>query len=112
MPIKLDEIKGDAKKLAALMKFMVSEHNDENFMFYFDKGNAEAVFKKYISKAAPKQVNLPAAVTNPLEALASVKNWKGMEPGIKLAKENIKKLINSDVMPRFEKSPAWKAVSG
>jgi hypothetical protein len=112
MPIKLDQVKGDSKKLAALIKFMQGEHNDENIMFVCDKGNPEALYLKYIKRGTAKEVNLPAAVSNPLHALASVKNWKGMEPGIKVAKENIVKLINSDIMPRFEKSPAWKAVSG
>ena len=112
MSIKVDEVKGDPKKLAALIKFMQGERNDENIMFYLDKGNPEAVYTKYIKPGAAKEVNLPARVADPLKALASVKNWKAMEPGIKLAKENIKALINSDVMPRFEKSPAWKALAG
>ena len=111
MPIKMDQVKGNPKKLAALLTFMKKEHNEENFMFYFDKGNAEGVFKKYISKSAAQQVNLPANITNPLEAMASIKNWKAMDPGIKLAKESVLKMVNNDVMPRFERSPEWKAVA-
>jgi len=111
MGIKMDQVKGNPKKLMALLTFMKKEHNEENFMFYFDKGNAEAVYKKYISKAAAQQVNLPANITGPMEALASVKNWKGMEPGIKAAKESVLKMVNNDVMPRFERSAEWKAVA-
>lgn len=110
MAIKLESIpKTDAKMLAALLIFMKKEHNDENYLFYFDKGNNEAVYKKYIDPRAAKQVNLPSAVQQPLEALAAMKNWNGMTPGIKAAKASILKLINSDVMPRFEKSAEYKA---
>lgn len=110
MPLKMESIsKSDPKLLAALLAFMKREHNDENYLFYFDKGNNEAVYKKYIAKAAPKQVNLPAPITNPLTALAAVKNWNGMTLGIKAAKASILKLVNSDAMPRFEKSAEYAA---
>ena len=110
MALKLETIpKTDAKLLAALLTFMKKEHNDENYLFYFDKGNNEAVYKKYIQESAARQVNLPASITGPLAALASVKNWNGMTPGIKAAKDSIARLVNNDVMGRFEKSPEYKA---
>jgi hypothetical protein len=109
MAIKLETTKTDAKLQAAVLKFMQGEHNDENFLFYFDKGNNEALYKKYIQKSAAKQVNLPTTVTNPLDALASIKNWNGMTPGIAAAKTAILRLVNNDAMPRFEKSPEYAA---
>ena len=110
MPLKLDTIpKSDTKLLAALLNFMKREHNEENYLFFFDKGNNEAIYKKYIIASAPKQVNLPSAITRPLEALAAVKNWNGMTPGIKSAKASIAKLVNGDAMPRFERSPEYAA---
>ena len=112
MPVKMDQIKGDAKKLAALFTFMKKEHNDENFSFYFDKGNSEALYAKYIAKNAAKQVNLPGNIMQGLHGMASLKNWKAMDAGMKAAKENILKMVNADVMPRFERSPEWKAVAG
>jgi hypothetical protein len=106
MALKVEAIK-DAKVLAALQKFMTKERNVENFAFYFDKGNNEALYTKYVKSGAAKEVNLPAKIKNPLDALASLKNWNGMTPGIKAAKDEIKALINSDVMPRFERSPEY-----
>ena len=110
MPLKIDTIpKSDTKLLAALLNFMKREHNEENYLFFFDKGNNEAIYKKYIIASAPKQVNLPSAITRPLEALAAVKNWNGMTPGIKAAKASIAKLVNGDAMPRFDRSPEYAA---
>ena len=108
MSLKIESIpRSDAKLLAALQAYMKKERNDENFAFFFDKGNNEALYTKYVKRGAQKEINLPAKTKGPLDALAAVKNWNGMTPGMKLAKDNIRALINSDIMPRFERSKEY-----
>jgi len=106
----LSELKGDAKLLAAAIAFAKKERNDENIMFFFDKGNAEAVYPKYISPSASTQVNLPAALTDAMKGLADKKDWKNSAwpKLLEASKKEIDKLWIRDCKKRFVVSDLYK----
>lgn len=111
MAIKLSELKADPKLLAAALIFAKKEHNDENILFFYDKGNAEGIYPKYIDAKAKSQVNLTSKLFEAMGKLASAKDWKnGLWDGLlKLAKAEIEKMWNGDVAKRFVASSEYKA---
>jgi hypothetical protein len=109
-PKDLDKIKKDSKLCAALMIHMKKELNDENFFFYFDKGNPDALYKKYLAKGSPKEVNIPGGLSNDIKKLGDKGDWKNKEWSklIKKAKVEIHKMVKRDVFGRFYKGDAYK----
>lgn len=109
-PGDLPGIKKNAKLAAALLMYMKKEHNDENFMFYFDKGNPEAIYKKYIAKGAKQEVNLPSKVSGPCYKLGDAADWdnKAWSKLLTDAKSEINGLCIRDVIPRFYKSTEYE----
>jgi hypothetical protein len=110
MTVSLASLKKNPKLLAAALAHAKKEHNEENLLFWFDKGNAEALWSKYIRPGSPKQVNLPATVVAPMKVLADAKNFKddAWKEHIAEAKEEIEKLWNGDMAPRFKSSEAYE----
>ncbi len=111
MAVKMSELKADPKLLAAALAHGKKSMSIENVLFFHDKGNAQAVYPKYISEKSATQVNLPSAVFNPMKALADKADWKhaSWDTLIKTAKLSIEKMWNADVAPRFVTSPEYKA---
>ena len=109
--VKLSGLKSDSKLLAAAIMFAKKEHTDENILFFYDKGNAEAIYPKYIDAKSKSQVNLPSNLFQAMGKLAAAKDWKnGAWDGLlKLAKTDIERMWNGDVARRFMVSPEYKA---
>ena len=93
---------------ALLMQYMQATHTDENWSFYFDKGNNEARYLKFIKVGAPKQVNIDSSLRGKMDALAAKRDWPNMTALMTQAREVIEDLVDKDVMPRFDASPAYK----
>jgi hypothetical protein len=101
---ELDDIKKDPKKMAALLAFTKRSLCLENILFYFDKGNPEAIYPKYIADSAKTQVNLDAKFFNVFKQLADAGKWKEMAPVIVKAKAAIHAMVVKDTLPKFLKS--------
>ena len=108
-PMNLDQIRKNAKLSAALLEHMKKEFNDENFFFYFDKGNPEGLFNKYIKKGSKYEVNLPSKLNKAWHLLAEKGDWKHKEwpKVVKESKTDIHKLVAKDILPRFYKGEAY-----
>lgn len=103
-PDDLDEVKKNPKLCAALMEYMKRTQCDENFFFYFDKGNAEALYEKYLSHDAKMQVNLPAPLDRRVQALKDDFTHRDWDKLLKDCRKSIKELVESDTLPAFYQS--------
>jgi len=108
MPPKLHDVAQDRHQLDFLKAFMASEHNDENLNFLLDKDSADKIYAKWILKSSNTQVNLPAALQSQLEKLAAAKKWSEMAKPLADARVSITKLVDTDVMRRFENYAPYK----
>ncbi|MGY8746731.1 MAG: hypothetical protein ACKVHR_01550 [Pirellulales bacterium] len=106
-PKDLLVIKKDSKLCAALIAFMTRTQSVENVMFFFNKGNAAALYPKYIADSAKTQVNLPGKIKQLADKLSSNFDDKAWAALLTLAKKDIKKLVEADVLPRFYKSKEY-----
>ena len=109
MTLKLSEVGKNAALNAKLQQFMVASHTDENWSFFWDKGNNEARYLKFIKPGAPKEVNIDSALRGRLNDLATQKKWGDMTADMQKAREAVEDLVDMDVMPRFEVSPVYKS---
>jgi len=102
----LADLNKDPNLLMAAMSFAQKEFNAENIMFYFDKGNAQVQYQKYISSNANSQVNLPASFYEAMSKLAQANDWSNPAWSKLLAgaKENVARMWRADVKNRFLKS--------
>ena len=109
MPLVLKDVLKDKKLFPLLLAFSIKEHNDENILFLTDTIKNEVLYKKYVAKGAPKEINLPATIAKELHALAIAKKWddKSMKPFMDKARVSITGLFQSDSLPRFEASSAY-----
>lgn len=111
--VDLPSLKKNPKLLAAAIEHAKSERNDENLLFWFDKGNAEALWRKYIRPGSPKQVNLSWEVVEPMQALADAKDFSddAWKPHLVEARKAIQALWDADMAPRFKRSLPYKAAT-
>lgn len=105
----LADLNKDPNLLMAAMSFAEKEFNAENIMFYFDKGNAQVQYQKYISSNADSQVNLPASFYEAMSKLAHANDWSNPAWSKLLAgaKENVARMWRADVKNRFLKSKEY-----
>lgn len=99
--LKLEEIKKDNKVMAALIKFCQKEHNVENILFYFDKGNMAGVHPKYVAAGSPKEVNIASKTRKILQEAFDKQDESAWNKKIDDAKEEIYSLITRDILSRF-----------
>ena len=107
----LDDIKKDPKQMAALLGFARRLHIQESILFYFDKGNEQALYSKYISESSASQVNIPSKVLTACSALAKTGDWGKMKPLLALAKAEVLKMLLAEPLKTggtFYKSPEYK----
>jgi hypothetical protein len=105
----LDDIKTtDPALVAAYQKFTTRVHMAESFSFWFDKGNNEAKYEKYIKKGAPKEVNLAHTLVEKFDALAAKKDYNAMNPLFVEARGEVKGMLDPR-MPEFLNSPEYDA---
>jgi hypothetical protein len=106
--MNLDDIKtAEAALVAAYQKFTTPTHQAESFSFWFDKGNNEAKYAKYIKKGSPKEINIESALVKKFDALAAAHNFAGMNALF----EETKGEVHGMLQPRlteFSNSPEYK----
>lgn len=109
----LEELKANAKVMAAALEHAKKSHTSESLMFYFDKGNPEAVYRKFLDPKGPSTVNVDSEMTAAAKKLADAKDW-GNSAWPKLiakAKKEVGSLYWTDVWPRFQKTPEYAAAT-
>jgi hypothetical protein len=114
-PKNLTEVKADAKVWAAYLAFTKRNFTQNEALFYFDNGNAQGVYAKYIDPKSAKQANLTGRVTNPAKELADADDfnnpkWKAI---IKAGKDEVADNLIDALKNDFPRSPEYKkAVMG
>lgn len=83
---KIDDMKKDVKVFAKLIEFSKKEKTDENILFYYDKGNMDGVFPKYIKAGSPKEINIAGELRKKLTDAFTAKNQADFEKHLKTAK--------------------------
>jgi hypothetical protein len=110
--LKFAELSKDPKALEAMLKFTKKDMSSEQVLFLIDKGNNEAIYKKFISAKSQTQVNLNGELQKGLDALANAKpfsKYKDMGTLLQKARDFVRDAFDRDVMNRFEKSEDYKA---
>lgn len=109
-PETLEDIKADAKMMAAYLAYCKRRYTDNEVLFYFDKGNAAAIYPKYIDPKSSKAVNVSAKVTDPAKELAEKDDfgnskWKSI---LETGKKEVASALNGEIY-KFVESPEYKS---
>jgi hypothetical protein len=109
-PETLADIKADPKLMAAYLDYSKRRYTLNEVLFYFDKGNAAAIYPKYIDSKSAKAANLSGKVTNPADELAdkddfSNPKWKGI---LAAGKAEVASALTGDIGV-FVESPEYKS---
>jgi len=107
-PDNLDDIKKIPKLCAALLEYMKRIHCEENFFFYFDKGDVESLYKKYIDPQAKLWVNLPANLAARAEAMVGDFKDRGWPKLIKECKAVVKGMVEPGTLMGFYDSKEYE----
>lgn len=103
---KIDDMKKNAKAFAMLIEFSKKEKTDENILFYYDKGNMDGLFPKYIKDGAPKEINIAGALRKKLTEAFNSKNKAEFDKHLKTAKTECQKLCDQ-IVNRFTVTPEY-----
>jgi len=108
-PETLADIKADPKIMAAYLDYSKRRYTLNEVLFYFDKGNAAAIYPKYIDPKSAKAANLSSKVINPAKELAdkddfSSPKWKAI---LQTGKEEVASALTGDI-GTFIESPEYK----
>jgi hypothetical protein len=104
----LEDIKNtDAALVAAYQKYTTRTHQSESFSFWFDKGNNEAKYLKYIKKGSPKEINIPDAQVKLFDALAAQHKWNDMNHLMEEARTEVHGMLQPR-LTEFLKSQEYK----
>ncbi len=109
MSQKLAEVGKNPALNALLLAFMQTTHCDKNWSFFWDKGNNEALYLKFIKTGSPKEINIDSKLRKQFEEHALKKDFVGMTDLVKKAKEVIEDQVDLDTMPKFEASQMYKS---
>jgi hypothetical protein len=98
-PTNIDEIKKDSKMMAAYLKYATSRHTLNEVMFYFDKGNAQGIYPKYLDEKSSSAVNVDANTTKPAKLLADRNDWGNAAWAaiIRNGKTEVAQALNGDI---------------
>ena len=95
--------------VAAFQKYTVRVHASENFSFWFDKGNNEGKYAKYIKHGAPKELTLDNyGLVKEFNTLAAQGKYSDMGPQFIRARAEVKGMLDGR-MRDFESSAEYKA---
>ena len=105
----LDDIKStDTALVAAFQKFTTRVHAGENFSFWFDKGNNEGKYAKYIKHGAPKELTLDnSELVKQFNALAAANKYHEMDPLFVKARLEVHNMLGGRIH-EFETSQEYK----
>jgi len=94
------------KLLNALFKFTLKEHSVENLLFLMEEFDPEKMHAKYFEEDSRREINLSFAAMGPIRQLAAAKDWRNpaWADHIKVAKNQIRELMEKDTLLRFFKS--------
>lgn len=107
--MKLSEINNtDAKLVVAYQKFTTRTHQTESFAFWFDKGNNEAKYDKYIKPNAAKEINIADDLRGQFHPLAQAGNYAGMNALFVEARAEVLGMLEPR-LGEFENSAEYKA---
>jgi len=104
---KLDDMKKNLPLFGMLLKFSIKEQTDENILFYFDKGNMDGIYKKYIKPGSPKEINIDSSLRDQLTNAVTAKD----EAAFKAAQQKARAVIGAlsdQIITRFKGSPEYK----
>ena len=107
--MSLSQVIHDDRFLAAFVKFCEKEFSSENIMFYLKvKGGAKdkKVYETFIKKGSPNQINLPAAIFDKFDVVATSKAQQWSAAPWDEASKSIVGLMESDTFPRFKTQAA------
>lgn len=104
----LDDIKNtDAALVAAYQKFTTRTAMGESFSFWFDKGNNEAKYDKYIKPNAAKELNIGDELRQQFHDLAKTGQYRAMDELFGEARAEVKGMLEPR-MGEFEESIEYK----
>jgi hypothetical protein len=98
-PETLEDIKADAKMMAAYLAYSKRLYTDNEVLFYFDKGNAAGIYPKYIDPDGQKPANIDSKTIRLAKELADNKDfnnpkWKEIITG---GKREVAKQLTGDI---------------
>jgi len=107
--MNLDDIKStDTALVAAFQKFTTRVQASENFYFWFDKGNNEGKYAKYIKHGAPRELTLDNSdLMKSFNALAAQGKYHEMDPLFVRARAEVHGMLGGRVH-EFETSKEYK----
>lgn len=104
----LDDITNkDAALVAAYQKFTTRTAMGESFSFWFDKGNNEAKYDKYIKPNAAKEINIGDELRQQFHELARAGQFREMDELFGDARAEVKGMLEPR-MGEFEKSVEYR----
>jgi hypothetical protein len=108
-PRRIDDIKANPKLMAAYLKYAASSQILNEVKFYFDKGNAAALYPKYIDPDADQAVNVSDKVVKAARLLAAQNDFdnKAWDTILKNAKAEVGHTLTNETM-KFYSSDAYK----
>jgi hypothetical protein len=106
---EMDDVKKDAAIFGKLLAFAIKEKNEENILFYFDKGNMAALFPKYIKTGAPKEINIDSKLRDKLENAFNAKKEPDFMKAVVDAK-NVCHGLAVDIWRRYQLTAEYKFI--
>ncbi|MEM0984219.1 MAG: hypothetical protein AAGI17_09745, partial [Planctomycetota bacterium] len=105
----LEQIKSEAALIAALLKYTKRTLCDENLLFYFAKGDPLAIYDRYVDMKSKSPINIGSGTRRKCEAARASNDKTVMKKALTPARNEIRTLITSDIMPKFIKSREYAA---
>lgn len=110
VPNSIDAVKADAKMMGYYLKYAKRRLMLNEVMFYFDKGNAQALFPKYIDPKSGTAANIDGEVIGAAQKLAKAGDWSNAAwpKLIAAGKNTVKAALNPDLGSGFARSDEYK----
>jgi hypothetical protein len=107
-PPKILEVLRDQQLRMVAAKYLTENNQGESYSFLIDRASNEDLYNAYVRSGAPKEVNIPARIQSAMAGQARLGQWREMDENMAEARDEIRKLIDRDVMPRFETSEEYQ----
>lgn len=105
---KIEDLKRTEPALfAKLLAFSVKEHNEENILFLFAKGNMDGIFNTYIDEKGDRAINIDGTLRGKLIAAYNAKDEIEFNKQLKVAKTVVEGNC-SQILTRFQATTEYK----